>query len=707
MNKSINNVVSFFLLLISIFAETAASGIDLVPQPKNIVWSKNFFRLNNDIVIVSEKETIAAANDLRQELEDVCRIKSTIVTTGESTGKCKITLRIGGLAAKDSTNKEGYTLLADKDDIIVRSQGAAGVFYGVQTLKQLFQHQDNCIIVPCCEIRDEPALALRGVYMNLSSCIADDETMISLKRMIDAFAQLKLNALFLEFGANMHYDRRPFPAKRTSAFSKAQAGELAAYAKARYFEVIPSFQMLSHVPWILNNPQNAVLLEKTSDRSWSTAWCPSNPGVYSFMKDILDEAIEVFQPRYCLVGLDEVNYGPFGECEKCRTEKPSQLFLKTIKYLHDALAVHGVKTIMWHDTLLPADVLYVNKVNGYEIVDQIPKDVIIADWDYGIFNAASKSRLEYFTKKGFPVLGASFSSPQAIQTLNAGLAADPGALGHISTHWYEVSDWSKVRALSPKAWLEQVLGAQYAWNPVTPALENIHYDPVHIIRNMYGPKRLLSENGGWESIPLNQVFNGCISNDAGSWPGYGTGNSLNSLFTGKIVCDDVSFLMGSQRNNNVLLLKGDANDGLSAGPVIIPVQRKVERFAFLHACNIPRNRVQLAEWNNATTMPPVAKYQINYADGSSRDMPLLYRWNMMDWNSRTGAFEGQIAYAGKTGDGFRIQLVRTDWDNPYPEKIIKSITVSTASSNGMSLALFAVSAKIPEAGIIRNLGDNK
>ena len=681
----------------------AAARMDVVPQPKNVVWNKDVFSLDNDMVIVSGKETIVAAQDLQRELSDVCRIRCAIVSQDESVGKRKITLQTGGLDAKAFTNKEGYTLLVGKDEIIIRSQAATGVFYGVQTLKQLLQRQGGDLVVPCCEIRDEPALALRGVYMNLNSCVASPETIESLKRMIDTFAQLKLNAMFFELGGNMRYNRQPFPAKEKTAFSKAQVAELVAYAKARYFEVIPSFQMLSHAQWILSNPENVALLENQSDRTFGTTWCPSNPDVYDFMKDILDETIEVFQPRYCHVGLDEI--GPIGECSKCRTEKPSQLLLKTIMYLHDNLAARGIKTIMWHDMLLPSSETYVvNKGKGYEIIDNIPRDVIIAYWDYDIFNLAARNRLEYFTQKGFPVMGASFSNPRAIQTLNAGLAANPMALGHISTHWYEANDWSNVRTLSPKAWLEQVMGAQYAWNPANPAIEDIHYDPVHVIRNMYGSKSSLAEHGVWSSIPLEQAFNGCISNDAKSWPGHGEGNSLSAVFTGTIACGDVPFLMGSQRDNNVVLLSGGANDDLTAEPVTIPVQRKAQRLAFLHACNIPHNSAQLATWQNALAMPPVAKYQINYADGSSHNVPLLYRWNIMDWNSKTGTFEGEIAYAGKTMNGYRIQLLKTDWENPFPEKTIKSITVSTVASNGMSLALFAVSSKSTEDRIS---GDKK
>jgi hypothetical protein len=92
-------------------------------------------------------------------------------------------------------------------------------------------------------------------------------------------------------------------------------------------------------------------------------------------------------------------------------------------------------------------------------------------------------------------------------------------------------------------------------------------------------------------------------------------------------------------------------------------------------------------------MPPVGKYQIHYDDGTSSDMPLLYRWNIVDWNNKIGVFDGRVAYAGRTKEGSRIELIRTDWVNPSPEKLIKSITVSTAANEGMSLAVFAISIR--------------
>jgi len=673
-----------------------STGINIVPQPKSVVWNKDSFLLTKDMVLVSGKENRIAAQDLQQELENVCGIKCPVVAAQEDIGKRKIILQIGGLDDKDSKNKEGYTLCVDGDGIVIRSKGAPGVFYGVQTLKQLLQRQGKDLVVPGCEIRDEPTLGMRGVHMTLTKCVASTRAVQELKRMIDTFAQLKLNTMMIEIGGNMRYSRQSFPLSEKRAFTKDQVKELVNYAKARYFEVIPTYQMLSHCKWILDNPKNVAFLENPADRSWGATWCPSNLAVYDFMKDIIDEASEVFQPRYFNVSLDEI--GAFGVCEKCsKVKDPSQLFLKTILYLHDNLAAHGIKTIMWHDMLLPAgEVVGGNLAQGYKIVDQIPKDVIIGYWDYSVFDAAAKKRLEYFTQKGFSVLGASFLKPQGIQTLNAGLAANAKVIGHVNTHWYDVGNWSKVGTISPSAWLAITLGAQYAWSPAIPALEDIHYDPIYKIRQMYVPKRSLTENGVWELIPLEQAFNGCISDDVQSWPGYGVQNSLSSVFDENIVCDDVPFLMGSPRDHNVVLMSGDTNDGLAVGPVIIPVHCRARRLAFLHACNIPKNKERLHFWSKATSMPPVGKYRINYADGSSCEIPLRYRWNIMDWNSKMGAFKAQIAYAGKTKAGFRIQLLMTEWNNPSPEKVIKNITVSTAANQEMSLALFAVSVQSNE-----------
>lgn len=693
--RSFAAVVAAGLFSISV---RSVHGGDLIPQPKSVVWRQEVFRLGNDLAIVSGPETLESAADLQRELKAVCGISCAIFPPGDRPKDCRaIVLKVGGLEAKDSTNAEGYTLEVGQAGVSLRSRAAAGVFYGVQTLKQLFQRQGDDLVVPGGAIRDEPALAWRGVYLNLRSGITGPETMESLKRLVDAFAQMKLNVLFFEIADVMQYERQSFPASAKRAFSKQQMRELVTYAKARHFEVIPTFQMLSHAGWVLSNPKNVELLENPKDRGWNTAWCPSNPKVAALVQDILDETIEVFQPRYCHVGLDEVNYGPFRECEKCRPEKPAQLFLKSILLLHDALTAKGVKMIMWHDTLLPPGSKYMNqgdKARGWEIVDQVPKDVLIADWDYEVFDDVAKAHLEFFTQKGFSVVGASFCIPKGIQTFAAGLAQNPKSIGLFSTHWYQAGIWSQPRTMAPQAWFEQVLEAQYAWNPTNPPLPEIRYDPVHVMRQMLGPKESLAERGAWESVSLGNVFNGRISDEKGSWPGYGVSNSLIQVFAKDIVCGDVTFrTAGEAVSRNVLLLKGDKMDGLTGEPVTIPVQRKTKRVAFLHACNIPLNVDELTAYSHACNMPPVGKYQIHYDDGTSSEMELRYRWNIMDWNDKMGAFEGRVAFAGKTKEGFRIELIRTDWVNPSPEKTIRSITVSTAANQGMSLALFAISIK--------------
>lgn len=673
----------------------------LVPQPKNIIWNDGVFRLGGDsIEIVAGPEDGIAVKELQCELAGKYQIDCSISLPDKEMRIPQIILL---KEKKGSADQESYRLEVDTRKITITSSGQRGMFYGVQTLKQLIQRQDGMPVIPNCEIHDSPQFDFRGVLMVLTKCTANSRTMEGLKRIIDVQARLKQNVLIIEFGGNIQFERRKFPKKTKTAFTKTQVKELIEYARARHLEVIPAFQMLSHCVWILDDPRNAQFLEDPTTTSWGATWCPSNPEVYRFVEDILEETIELFRPRYCLVGLDEV--GAVGKCEKCFGKVPSLLFLKTIRYLHDTLAAHGVKTIMWHDMLLPPGMGTANKVNGYQIIDQIPRDVIIAYWDYGVFDEKSRERLEYFTEKGFSVLGASFANPIGIQSLNTGLATNSKALGHIGTYWYEVVDWSDSRKISPKAWLAQVLGAQYAWNSAEPAIRDIQYDPLLIARRSYGPPAPIVEERDWVPVGLESVFNERISDEINSWPGYGKGNSLDDIYREKLIRGEIPFWLGDKDKDNVVLLKGAADCKLPAGPAVIPVQRRVDRLAFLHTCNIPYNRDLLEKWMSAATMPSVGRYRINYEDGSSFDIPLLYRWNIMDWNSKTGTFGGQIAYAGKTKDGFRFQLLRLDWKNPFPEKTVRNITFNSAGNNGMSPALFAVSAQFAQTDNKKHEGE--
>ncbi len=683
------------VLCLLIFAAGVCRSAVLIPQPKQVAHTAGTFTLKASTQIVTDKPNLATAEYLRSELRKLFGVECKVVQAlpkGDS--RSRIILQA---AAKGRVpgNPEGYTLSVGKGRVVVKSSGAAGVFYGVQTLKQLLQQTDSGVVAQVCEIRDNPALAWRGVYLNVRSLGNGQASIQAMKDLFNAFASLKMNTLFLEIADNIQFDKQQFPLSATHAPTKAQVRDLVDYAKSLHFEVIPTLQTLSHCVWVLENPKNVELLEGGQQAGWNTAWCPSNPAVDELAKDVIEETIDVFHPKYFHIGMDEVNYGPFGECPLCKEKKPSELFLGAITRMRDIIAAKGVKTIMWHDTLLPAGQYMTgatDKARGWEIVDKVPKDIIIADWDYGVYGKASQKQLRYFTDKGFKVLGATFCAPKGIQTFAEGLSKEPNALGLFDTLWFYANNWTKPETQAPEAWAAVTLTAQYAWNPTTPTLSAITYDPVYELAKLIKPAE--PGAGKWAPVSLEKYLNYRISGAKDSWPGYDPGDTLEKVFSKDITSGQVKFQMAKGKTaNNAILLSAQGDDGLPAGPVTIELGRKANKLAFLLTCNVPMDKDSLNTWSRATAQPLVGKYTIEYTDGSSEDTLLLYRWNIVDWNYKFGVFGGRIAYSGETAAGSRIQLIRTDWTNPHPEKTIKGVTLASSNQNGMSLAVFALSAE--------------
>ena len=74
-----------------------------------------------------------------------------------------------GLKADELVGEDGYLLFSDKPHLIVAANTGQGLFYGVQTLRQLLRPAGKGLICPAVGIRDWPSLEVRGPQDNVSS----------------------------------------------------------------------------------------------------------------------------------------------------------------------------------------------------------------------------------------------------------------------------------------------------------------------------------------------------------------------------------------------------------------------------------------------------------------------------------------------------------------------------------------------------------
>ncbi len=151
-------------------------GLRLEPQPKEVQLRDGGFRVGPRTKIFvqlgHQAEDRIAAETLAEEVQDRSGLKLNIVgmkAEGKAEGGAIVLARLGdervrhflarnGLKADSALGPDGYLLFSDKSHLIVAANTGEGLFYGVQTLRQLLQPAGKGVMCPAVGIRDWPSL---------------------------------------------------------------------------------------------------------------------------------------------------------------------------------------------------------------------------------------------------------------------------------------------------------------------------------------------------------------------------------------------------------------------------------------------------------------------------------------------------------------------------------------------------------------------
>lgn len=321
-----------------------------------------------------------------------------------------------------AANEEEYIISLGVETKIY-AKTLRGVMYAMATLEQL----NNLSELSPMFLYDYPTCSMRGYRVFLPGRDGIDK----FKQMIDMLVYYKYNFIILEIGGAMEYKKHPEineawvefcnDVRRYSGrsneiqhqmydwekdsihcdngdgsfISQEACREIASYCRERGIEVIPEEPTLSHSDYICLAHRE--IREREGDE-YPDTYCPSNPKSYELVFDLIDEVLDVFNPRYLNIGHDEVY--SIGVCPKCRGKNPVDLYVSDITKIHDYLASNGVKTMMWGEKLLNvvneqgqnwggAEHLKTDIETGesyvyipalYKCADKLPRDIIMLDW---------------------------------------------------------------------------------------------------------------------------------------------------------------------------------------------------------------------------------------------------------------------------------------------------------------------------------------
>ena len=227
------------------------------------------------------------------------------------------------------TGAEGYTLTADQTRVVVTAAHPAGLFYGVQTIRQLMppavEHEwlrRKMLTVPAVAINDAPRFGWRGVMLDVARHFFPVEEVL---RVIDLMALHKLNRLHLHLaddqGWRIQIDSWPNLTRHGSTtevgggpggfFTKADYAAIVKYAADRFITVIPEIDMPGHTNAALAsypelNCDNVSPPLFTGIEVGFSVVCVTAEATYRFIDDVVREIAAMTPGPYFHIGGDEV-----------------------------------------------------------------------------------------------------------------------------------------------------------------------------------------------------------------------------------------------------------------------------------------------------------------------------------------------------------------------------------------------------------------
>ena len=233
------------------------------------------------------------------------------------------------LRADAATGAEGYRLSASSERVVISASAPAGLFYGVQTLRQLLPAsveyeaaRRRVLSVPAVEIVDAPRFAWRGAMLDVARHFfgVDEVT-----RLIDLMALHKMNRLHLHLaddqGWRIEIESWPNLTRHGGStavgggqggfYTKSQYAAIVAYAADRFVEVVPEIDMPGHTNAALasypelNCDGQAPPLFTGIEVGFSTL-CVGTDITYRFLDDVVREIGAMSPSPYFHIGGDEV-----------------------------------------------------------------------------------------------------------------------------------------------------------------------------------------------------------------------------------------------------------------------------------------------------------------------------------------------------------------------------------------------------------------
>jgi hexosaminidase len=474
MKKIVLFLFALLLTIPSILAEnpTSHSELKLIPQPKEVQPHQGSFRIRATTKILVEfghqAEDRIAAETLAEEIHDQSGLNLRITGSkekGKQPGSTIELARLQDLSVKkflqlrglrsDSIGDQGYLLYADRYRLIVAANAGQGLFYGVQTLRQLLHQEDGKLVCPAVSIRDWPSMEWRGVQDDISrGPIPTEEFM---KRQIRILAAYKVNLFALYMEHVFDFASQPLVAPKEAALTPQEINSLVDYARQLYVTIVPEQQTFGHLHHMLKYE----IYSDVAERPHGHVLTPTKDRSYEVIKSMYADMVPLFPGPFLHVGGDETfELGQGQTATRAAEVGLGRVYLEHMQKVNAILQPYHKQLMFWGDIA----------VKYPQLLSILPKDMIAVPWDYDA-KPSYESIIRPYRDAGLRVIVAPGANNwnQVWPDLDVAFVnirnfvrdgQKLGAVGMINTTWNDDGE-----SIYGMAWPALIFGAAAGWQP--------------------------------------------------------------------------------------------------------------------------------------------------------------------------------------------------------------------------------------------------
>lgn len=313
--------------------ENSEADYSIIPQPVKM-------ETRNGRFLVDSETLISAGSDLNREAQyleallETASDREILIETNATRDEKVIRLSL----SDDIKNPEGYTLEVDHNHIQITAAQPQGIFYAIQSLRQLLPPQAESqavdeLSIPAVYIEDAPQFSYRGMHLDVGRHMFPVEF---IKKYIDLIAMHKMNTFhwhltedqgwrieikkypkLTEIGSvrketmiEKNFNPYKGDGKEYSGYyTQDEVRDVVAYAKDKHITIIPEIELPGHSRAALAAyPEFG---NDTGPYEVATTWGVFNEifapkeETFRFLEDVLTEVMELFPSKYIHIGGDE------------------------------------------------------------------------------------------------------------------------------------------------------------------------------------------------------------------------------------------------------------------------------------------------------------------------------------------------------------------------------------------------------------------